>query len=213
MFTVITEAIHKEMALLETVKTELKIAGSTNDGFLTELIQQASDFICTYTGRCYAKETVEETFQSRGINLYVTQRYPLVSISYITDDGTSFSSTAYEIDNSTAGIVWAENGFRHNIITDIFVTERPSRHGRRDWLIRYVAGYNMPGTTGVDRDFPHDLERACIDLIKSWYLARVSDPLIQRQQTGDASETRFATSQGAPPAVLGVLKRWRKLDL
>ncbi|MAF25371.1 hypothetical protein CL634_07330 [bacterium] len=213
MFTIITAAAHTEMTLLEVVKSELEITGSSNDGMLTEYIQQASDYIRTYTGRYFAKETVEETFQSRGGRKLMVSRYPLVSISFIEFSGTSVGATTYEIDNSTAGIIWREAGFTHTILSDEFITLQPTKDGRRDWKVRYVAGYNMPGTTGVDRDFPYDLERACVDLVKNWFLTKTADPMIQRQQTGDASETRFATSRGVPPGVLNTLNNWRKLDL
>ena len=212
-YTVITPAVHHEMTLLETVKTELEISGSTSDGILTEFIQQASDYIETYTGRTFAKETIEETFQSRGSRKLMVSKYPLVSISYIEQDGTSIASTSYEIDNAETGVIWRESGFAHTVLSNEYITLQPTRDGRRDWKVRYVAGYDMPGTTGVDRDFPHDLERACIDMVKTWFLTKTADPLVQRHQTGDASETRFAISRGLPPAVLNVLNSWRKLDL
>jgi hypothetical protein len=214
--TVNTAAPHKRLTSLPAVKRELDLSTTIdNDKLLEDLIEQASDFIHDYCDKEFARETVTETIQSRGGPILMTARTPIQSITYIELDGSSVSSTAYEIDDADAGMIWKEDGFSNTIITDSIINEYPTKHGRRNWAVKYVAGYVLPNSTQGARTLPYDLERACINIVKSWFLDRKADPNLRYQKIGDAAEARFDSLEavGLGPTTLGILNRYRRFDL
>lgn len=214
--TVNTSSPHKLLTSLTAVKRELGISTSLeNDKLLWDLIGQASGFIHDFCDKEFAREVVTETLPSRGGPILMTARVPIQSIEYIELDGSSVSSTSYEIDDAEAGMIWKEDGFTHTIITDSLANEYPTRYGRRDWTVKYTAGYILPESTQGARTLPHDLERACINIVKSWFLDRKADPNLRYQKIGDAAEARFDNIEavGLSPTTLGILNRYRRFDL
>lgn len=213
--TVTTTAVHSELTSLIRVKDELDINGSTDDTVLVYAIKEASDLIKSYCGRDFARETVTETFVGNGMVDATLTRTPVISISAMSYDGTTVSSTSYEIENSAAGIirrkddVWTNSEYtRWNI-----EPYRVPLGGKNNWSVTYVSGYITPGSTEGQRTLPFDIERACVDIVKTFYLRRQDDPRVKHQRTGDASETLFDTQHGLPPVAEDVLRRWRRIDI
>lgn len=216
--TVTSTATTKLLTELETVKRELGITDNTSDKFLWDLIHQATDFIVTYCGRQFARETVTETKQA----LYPQQpwmvltRTPIISISGVSFNGSTVSSTTYTIEDPDAGLVFRETGWTTTQIYDFAIERQPTNWGRKEWSFTYTAGYICPGSTVSDRTLPYDLERACIDLIK-WRYNQQGDfnPGIKRQRTGDASEEYFGPTSDdgtfIPPTVSSILDRYRRV--
>lgn len=214
-FTVNTAAPHKRLTSLMAVKRELETSTELDDDkVLWEMIHQASDFIVNYTEREFAQETITETIPSNGSPMLLTSRTPIRSISFIELDGSSVSSTAYEIDDADAGIIWKEDGFDNTRITSNFINEYPTNYGRRNWKVKYTAGYVLPDTVGT-RTLPYDIERACIDIVKAWFLDRKANTNLRYQKVGDAAEAHFENHEagGLPPRTLNILNRWRRHDL
>lgn len=213
--TVTTTAIHPELTSLIRVKDELDINGSTDDTVLVYAIREASDLIKSYCGREFARETVTETFVGNGMVDVTLTRTPVISISAMSYAGTTVSSTSYEIQSPNAGIlrrkddVWTNSEYtRWNV-----EPYRVPLGGKNDWSVTYVSGYITPGSTEGQRTLPFDVERACVDIVKSFYLRREDDPNVKHQRTGDASETRFDTVHGIPLGAEDILKRWRRIDI
>jgi len=213
--TVNTSAPHRELTLIEVVKSELGITGSSHDGLLANYIKRASDFIVSHTGREFVRETVTELLPAKGSRFMTLSRRPIVSITQVKLDGSTISSTTYSIDDANAGIVFREDRWTNTGITTSFITTRPSGDGRRDWSIKYVAGYITPGSTEGESNLPSDIEFACAEIVKAWYLSRTENANIKRQRVGDASEEKFdiTESRGIPPIALSVLDKWRSVDL
>lgn len=212
--TVNTASTSSLLTELETVKRELGTTGVTNDKILYDLIQQASDFIESYTGRVFKQETVTEFLPSRGSRYMILTRTPVNSVNFVEFDGSSVSSTSYEIDDPDSGVIYKESAWANTNISQHFITESYSRWGRRDWEIKYTGGYKLPGETG--RTLPYDIERACIDLVKTWYLQRTNDPTLKSEKVGDASYTKFGleeTGGGLSPSTLRLLEPWRRHDI
>ncbi len=208
-------ATHKEFTLLAVVKDDLGVTGSSEDGLLTGMIQQASDIIISHTGRQFARERVTETLPANDEFTMVLTRTPIVTVHAITHDGSTISSTSYAVDDSSAGILFRETRWTKTTLFANFLSPYPTDHGRRDWSVDYTAGYIMPGSSDA-RTLPHDLERACIDIVKSMYLSKSDNPNVKTQKVGDASETKFGGSDSAsaiPPAALKVLNYWRRMEV
>lgn len=212
--TVTSSAVHPELTTLIRVKEELGLTGSTSDSLLVSQIQEASSLIKSYCGREFARETVTETFVGNGMVDTVLARTPVVSITACSFDGSTVGSSTYEIQNPDAGIVRRIDNVWTNTEYKRWNVERYSiPGGKNDWSITYSSGYITPGSTVGQRNLPHDIERACIDITKSLYLRSEEDPRIKHQRTGDASETLFDTTHGLPPVAEDILKRWRRIDI
>jgi hypothetical protein len=218
--TVTVPAVHKEFTSLNVVKDEMNITGSSDDAVLVQLIQESRDFIVRYCGREFARETVVETFDSRGGFNLMMSRTPVISITQITDDGSTVSSTKYSIDDADAGLVFNDNGWRNTQMYGQWIEPFPLLEGKRDWSVTYVSGYVMPGSTEAARTLPFDLERASIDIVKTKFYQRQDDPTIQSEKTGDASITRYpnpAANQGKiggiPPLTLTILDSWKRITV
>lgn len=218
--TVTSAAPTNKLTTLELVKRELAITSNTDDKLIWDYIQQASDFITQYTGRKFARENITETLAARGSPSLVLERTPVVSITSValktSTASSTISSTKYDIQDSDAGVIFKEDGWTATTLYILDIERTPTRFGKLDWTIIYVSGYITPGSTQGDRTLPYDVERACVDIVKSWYLRRSFDPNVKSQRTGDASETLFESQQGTvgiPPSSLSVLDRWKRADI
>jgi hypothetical protein len=212
--TVQTPAVHKELTTLLSVKNELGITGSSSDRELISFIEQASDWIGSYCGRTFAKETVVETRDASGGLFMVLTRRPIITITQVTLDGSTISSTTYTIDDANAGLLFRSIGWTSTQLGRHYVEKFPLLHGKRDWSFTYTAGYVTPGSTDSQRNLPYDIEMAAVQLTKALYVARRDDPMVIKQVVGEASETR-ANSQGwgVPPTVIRSLDKWRSIDI
>ena len=213
--TITTTASDTKLTTLTRVKSELGISSTTDDSLLLDNIKEATDIIESYTNRKFARVTLTETLPGSGRNELVLTRTPVVSVSAITDDGTTVSSTKYTIDNPDAGILYREDGWRDTRLWAHNVEDFPlNTGGKREWSVTYVGGYVTPGATNsTERNLPYDIERAAIELVKVRYLRRKEDPLIQSQRTGDASETLFTGGGGMPQYVTTILNKWRRIEI
>lgn len=222
--TVVSANSHKEFTTLIQVKAELGITASSADGLLVSLIQAASDRIETYTGRTFAKEQVTESFGSDGRLTQLLERTPVISIDTVKYNGstTGVSSTQIEIRDSDAGIIFRDynnEGWKDDRILVQNIEPSPTRWKNNKWEITYTAGYVMPGegsTSSSDyRTLPHDLEHACVQLVKSMWHARTLDPNVAIRRVGDASETRYLGLQKASmdPQTQSILDKYVRVDI
>lgn len=214
--TVSSASTSYDLTTLDTVKNELGLSSTASDIALSLMIQQASDFISRYTGRTFARETVVETLPANGEPNLVLSRTPVVSVAGISYAGSTISSTTFSVDDADAGILFNKVGWKDTTIYNQNINLHPSRFGRRDYAVTYTAGYVLPGSTSA-RTLPYDIERACIDMVKTSYLQRQDDPSVKARKVGDASETRFGGGGGdanlsMSPTTMAVLKQYVRLD-
>ena len=203
---------------LTTVQRLAEQLGNTNledDKLLEKLIDSASALIVSYTGRTFAREVVTETLgaHGQGQTRLVLSRTPINSITSITKNGSSIQSTSYEIEDAEAGFVWREHGWRDTTLYRQWITPIDSRFQRKDYAVTYDAGYYLPGSTA--RNLPEEIEFACLEIAKSWFLDKDSNRNIKRERIGDAWIERYDADQiGAiPQAVASVLDQYRRIDL
>lgn len=171
--TVVTPADSQDLTTLETVKRDLGITDEdeVRDVRLTDYIQQASGACADYCGRTFGEETVSETFRWRRRPrvsnlrwpLLRLERRPIVSVtSVVEDDVTLDPATDYEID--------ARRGWLRRLNAD-----REAFWCGEKTVVVYVAGY------AVLDSLPFGVERACIELIKSYWFSADQDPSLSRQ--------------------------------
>lgn len=84
--------------------------------------------------------------------------------------------------------------------------DRPCWWPSHKIVVTYSAGYDLP------TDAPEALQQACIQLVKSYYMASDRDPMVRSESVEDVSASSyFGTSGHLPPDVAGLLKQFRKL--
>ena len=215
-----TFALDNRLTTRTNVKQEINISSTTNDAFIDNLVLRASDAVESYTGRKFQKLDITETLQSQGQPLLVLSHRPVQSITQIKFDGSTISSTTYEIDDKNAGILFRKSSWTNTLMRSHFIENIPRFIGERDWSVRYVYGFDLPNSTlysASTAKLPNDVEHATIQAIKAWYLERDRNPRLRMQRIGDAQESLFAPenvdSFALPPISLALLSRWRELDI
>lgn len=161
MLMIITPAVTGNLTVLATVKAELGITGSADDAYLEALICQASGMLAAYCGRItFGTERlrqIERLEQPREAILLKRNLRPRVLS--VTEDGTALPASAYELSGALLYRLEAERRVPWAIDRKIEIT--------------YDSGYDLL------TDLPHDLERACLEVIKAQYHARGRDPLLR----------------------------------
>lgn len=207
--TVSVAAASKDMTLKATVKAELGITVTTYDDLIDVMIQQASAAIVSYCNREFASETVVSLFRLdrratsysswRAVETLMLERVPVTSITSVDEDGTTLTADDYEVDAAT-GFLWRLDGDDNRSCwsaTKITVTQ--------------VGGYVMLTT------LPQDLERACLDLVKSRWFARARDPMVKAAEVpGVLSEQYWigdapGTGDGIPASIQLLLDPYRRI--
>lgn len=189
MLTVTTPASTYNLTLLATVKAEMGITDRADDALIAGYIKQASDAAAKYCNRVFACETVTETFRQMRDSEIVLSRYPVVEVVSVTENETSLDASGYEID-AAAGIITRLSGDR---------STRWAAGGKL--TIVYRAGFPTLN------DLPDGIERAVIQLCKSYASAGGRDPLIRSETIEGAGTTDYFSGAGTglPPEVEGLL--------
>lgn len=107
--TVTTIAPTLRLTTRAKVKAALAITANTDDAFLDDLIDQASQSIASYCHRIFGREAVTETTGGYGdIHLMLT-RTPIVSVSAVSRDSEVI--TDYSIGSAEQGLLYRRAGW------------------------------------------------------------------------------------------------------
>ena len=163
MLTVVTPAVTGDLTVLATVKAELGIQGSAEDAYLSSLICQASGMLAAFCGRpSFGTERLRQVERlERPRDAILLKRNLQPRVLSVAEDGTVLPTSVYEL--SGALLYRLEADHRVPWVAD------------RKIEITYDSGYDL--LTGL----PHDLERACLEVIKATYHARARDPLLRSE--------------------------------
>lgn len=197
--TVTNAATSIDLTDLETVKTEFGITGDDEDDQLSQWIAQASAIAASYCQRVFVQETVRETFRpeynggwcATYRDFLPLTRTPISSITSVSEDGSSVSSSEYEYDTEKGHL------YRLSSSGDVYQWTFSS-----SIVVVYVAGYAAD-------DVPADLERAVILMIKDLRADQSRDPnLIEKEIEGVARYRWWAPSEAKtamPVEISGLL--------
>ncbi len=214
MLTVTTPAASKRLAQPSDVLYELGLSGSEATIIITDMVDQASAAIVSYCNRQFAQETVEETIPTTGSCNILLTRTPIISISSITFNGVTVAATEYFINEPEAGMVFNPSGWGDTAQRSYGLSRTPVQNSRA-YLLKatYTAGYIPPGYSGSPA-MPSDIERACIELVKSLWLARKLNPNIESESVPDVGSVKYRTITDTemlmPPTVKQMLSNWRR---
>src|SRR3990167_69246 len=205
------------LTTVDAVAQELDISSTGSSAFINNLIKRASFAIEKYVDRRFQQVNLTETLQANGSHSLVLSRRPIRSVTQVLFNGSTISSTTYEIDHREAGILFRPNGWTSTLYRYHNIEPISTNVCERDWSIQYTAGYILPNSIGYDSStaqLPDDVEAACISTVKSWYLDRSHNPRVKSEEIGDAAETSFDIKQqdSLPPTVISLLSSWRSFD-
>ncbi len=186
--TVVVPAADHLLTTIEVVKAELSLSDSSEDLLIESYIEQASDLIKSVTGRTFAREQIKETIGAVGLPEILLSLTPIITVDEIKHDGTVVPAADYSILDDKVGILFKLSGWTSTEIAwNTFAKEHPSPYLKPDWEFTYTAGYILPNWSTVlaPRTLPHDLERACIEIVKTFRSGKTLDTSVTRYKTGD----------------------------
>lgn len=212
MLTVSSAAENTALTTLDEVKAQLSITATDEDTYLESAITRASAAICAYLNvpsatdgtKTLGRETLVETFRlTKYEPVLILSRYPIASISSITEDGTAVDSAEYEIRGG-------------GLVARLTADDTETCWLPAKVVVTYVAGWLMPDDDG--RTLPQDIEDAAIALIKAARFNRTRDPLLRSENILESlySYTLFAPSDkdGVMPAdVAALLEPYRNVTI
>lgn len=169
-------AASARLTTLDAVKAELGLAGSDQDAYAAGLIDQASAAIAAWCGRSFAVEGIRETFHlDASDTLLLLSRWPVVEVTSVTVNGLEDSPGRAEVE---AGLLYRldANGCR--------MSWPPGRI-----RVEYHAGYILPDDE--KRTLPADVERAALSMVKSWFFARGSNPMVRSESVEGISSVSY----------------------
>jgi hypothetical protein len=193
MLEVITPATTASLVTLNEAKGYLGISGISQDPWLEVQIEAASKAVEGFLRRPIRSEIVEETFFN-GRSTIVLERWPLISVTSVTEDGATLADgTDYKKEVRT-GMLYRYSGGE-----------------RQDWtgtttVVRYTAGYAT---------VPTPIKEAVYLAVKGLRESLARDVGVKSERLeGVASMSYFAVDgSGLPPEVTERLKPYQQVVL
>lgn len=182
--TVLTAPASAALTTLEAVKRECAISSLTDDVYLTEQIDRASELIASHCDRVFGLMQVQSTFRLCGWPMKLRLRQlPVTQIVSITAGGTTLDPAVdYEA-------VLAE-GALYRLTNDIRVAWTASKV-----IVTYWGGWRLPRDDG--RTLPGPVEQACIEVVRARLSGRGRDAGIRSEVTEGVGATTYLDPQRA----------------
>ena len=195
--TVTDAAQTQDLTRLETVKLELGLTANGEDDQIRVWIRQASSIIDGYLNRTLALESVSESFRpdhrlpSRPMPSLRLSRFPIDAIVSVTEDGVLLTTSDYEADADNAMLWRLSDG-------------KQAYWATANIVVAYSAGYDL-----LD-GLPHEIERACISIVKMLRSHAHRDPFAKRVEIPDVRTVDYWVGQvgavgSVPPEVTSIL--------
>lgn len=127
---------------------------------IIRLINSASAWIETITGRKFGKQTYTQRYPGTGYQELVLQQYPIRNVEYVKDiqDGVDIDPASYDyIMGGDVGVLyrdlgWVFRGYTSGLANDYVASQRYLE-------VKYTAGYILPkdATDDEPSDLPADI--------------------------------------------------------
>lgn len=193
ILTVTAAASSYNLVTRTELKTYLGISGSSEDTALDTWIAQASGAIASYCNRVFPQETVSEQFRMVRGEAIILGRYPVVSITSVTEDGTVLVNlTDYEVDKDT--------GLLYRVSDDLLVF----------WCAYKVTVVYVTGFATI----PDDVKRACMETVRYFRSQSSRDPTLRSLEIPDVSTETYwvgtmpSSAMGLPPDVISSIESY-----
>lgn len=196
------------------VIAELGITDPAQQSLVSLQVLEASAMIESYCNRTfYLQEDIAEAVASSGGFILMVEKTPIISISSITFDGGAVASGDYSIHDAGAGMIYARSRWQDtgSYGTGIAQEIYPNSEEKL-YTVTYDGGYILPGQPG--RTLPHDIERACIELVKNIRNMRADASVKSEAVPGVYSVEYFDGSQNSasiPDNIAKMLAPYRRV--
>lgn len=139
---------------------------------IIRLINAASSYIETVTGRKFRKQEYTEKHFASGYQELCLNQYPILAVESVVDDeGRELTGYSFD-DTGEYGVLfrdegWAVKGYRQGLSDDI-------RMSSRYLMVKYTAGYVLPkdATEEEPETLPYDLQMIIWQIVQQqWSLA------------------------------------------
>jgi hypothetical protein len=206
--TVTTPATSIMLCTADDLKTELGVTTDDNNRFF-RLIRAASQQIFRYLGRTIIQETVSETIRAddcdSGTEYLNLDRYPVIAIASVTEDGKALAPSDYECDQ--------ESGQLFRLSNDRRVCWRAAKV-----TIVYQGGYVLQGQSGAN--MPADIAEAALRLAAQSYSPPDTEPGLRAIVVPGVVEKQFYDQSAAgeesgsiSPDIRAILDPYRRMTL
>lgn len=203
LLTVTVAATERKLTTAAALRADLGVSSTeASDARLEDLILRASRAIESYCGRVFAKETLSEVFRCPRGHVLPLTRYPVVTLTSVTEDGTALSASAYETDTAA--------GRLYRLSSDARICWSAAKV-----TVVYDAGFILPPTGGST--LPPDIEAAALKLAAGFYFGAARDPLVKGESADGIGSVDYwvggmpGASGELPPDVLALLAPYRTL--
>lgn len=215
-------------ALLDDLKADLGITGSTNDAQLERRILAASGLVEKYCHRPFRRNTAKvEKLRGYGTTRLLPELTPIASVASITYDGAIVDPTQYEIETDSAGNGWAlfaESGWRWTAAgrqtTSEDLVPLPGTE-RAAYLVTYSGGYTLPNDSDqTGPKLPFEIQEATTLLAAHLWQQRGRDGNVISESEGAASvafgfiggaDAAPKESFGIPASIAAMLDGWVRM--
>lgn len=205
--TIDTPATSRQLVELSYARLMLGLdTTEAADAVLQALIDSASAAAERWCNRRMIREGVTETWrlpQSQE-SLWLT-RWPVDTITSITEDGVALTSAYWEVDEDT-GRLYRLDG-----------SDGRARWSAKKTVIVYTGGYRPDDDTGAD--LPDDLRDGVLAIVKSGWFARDRDPYLRSEEMPGVARYTYgfgsaaSSDSGLPPEAESLLAPYRRFAI
>lgn len=149
------------------VRDFLALSTSEADGKIEQLIASSSAWVCSQLGRAVLSATYTETRDGDGGSSLVLRKWPVISVTSVTVDGTAIAARAAVTDSG-----WTRNE------STIRLSGYTFTRGTANVVVVYSAGYAT---------VPADLEQAVIEHVAMTFRASDRQGLASASGGGESA--------------------------
>ena len=179
-------------ALAEASNLRSALGISTADvGALQEItlaIDAATGAIQQYCNRVFARRSLAARYRANG-RVLVLDQVPVIGSLLVEDTAGDRLDVDLEFGQN---VVRQDGELFEGIIN-----------------IHYEGGYEVPGQPATPSTLPSDVELACQDLAKWFYLRRARDPQVETEALSGLSAAGYAVPMGMPEDVAALIEPYR----
>ncbi len=182
-----------------------------DDGWYWTVSQDASDLVPRYVPSLPTNDyaiTYTGGYLLPGDNLSLATLSIAASTDCVKDSASGFPLVVAGDRVTTAGWNTAANNRTMTV-----VSRTAAKVVVNSTVLVDEASTANPRTVTV-RNLPADLERACVETVKAWYLGRTSDPRMTSKSVGDLSLSYSVTAgeRALPSSVTKILSAYRRFS-
>lgn len=177
------------LVTLDDTKTFLGITDNSKDAILTMMINMATDYIESQTGRRFVSTAhADEEFDGTGTQQLPLKAYPVLTFTQLQVNNSSnnveswstIDATNYWVDETT-GIITKTDSFTDFVDTndEEALSDTPFQRGKNRYRATYTSGYSI---------IPYDLQFACMSIVGQLFNTK-SGAGIKSESLGDHSVT------------------------